>query len=60
MDEFENYLLDKIIDFKNRIEENKSSLKDEELNKSVSFMLDNVTEQLLEVLAEYTLNHKVS
>lgn len=60
MDSFETYLLDKIIDFKSRIEENKSNLKDEELNNSVSFMLNNVTEQLLEVLAEYTLNHKIS
>lgn len=58
MDEFENYLLDKIIDFKNRIEENEMNLKDEEVHKSVSFMLNNVTDQLLEVLAEYTLNYK--
>lgn len=58
MDEFENYLLDKIIDFKNRIEENDMNAKDEELHKSISFMLNNVTDQLLEVLAEYTLNYK--
>ena len=58
MDEFENYLLDKIIDFKNRIEENEMNVKDEEVHKSVSFMLNNVTDQLLEVLAEYTLNYK--
>lgn len=60
MNEFENYLLEKIIDFKNRIEENENGEQDEETSRSVAFMLNNVTDQLLEVLAEYTLNYKIS
>ena len=51
MDNFESYLFNKINDYRERIEENKS-------DKAVSWCLNSTLEEFMEILSEYNLNYK--
>ena len=53
MDNFENYLFDKIVDCKNRINENSH-------NKEVLFCLESMLEEYMEIMSHYNLNIKHS
>jgi len=52
MDNFENYLFNKISVCIQRIEENKG-------NSEVLWSLNNTLEEFVEILSEYNLNYKV-
>lgn len=51
MDNFENYLFNKIYDYKTRLEENKD-------NVEVTWALNSTIEEFMEILSEYNLNYK--
>lgn len=53
MDNFENYLFEKIVDCKNRITENAHS-------KEVLFCLESMLEDYMEIMSYYNLNIKHS
>lgn len=53
MDNFENYLFEKIVDCKNRITENAHS-------KEVLFCLESMLEEYMEIMSHYNLNIKHS
>lgn len=53
MDKFENYLFEKIVDCKNKISENEG-------NQEVSFCLENMLEEYMEIMSHYNLNIKYS
>lgn len=59
MDDFENYLLNRILDLKGRIEEENKSVVNDEVRNSVLFYLNNTLEEVVEILANYTLNYKI-
>lgn len=52
MDKFEDYLLEKIFDCRNKIVEN-------EHNKEVLFCLENMLEEYMEIMSYYNLNIKL-
>lgn len=52
MDEFENYLFDKISDFRQKLKENEG-------NKEVLWCLGTCLEEFVEILSEYNLNYKI-
>lgn len=51
MDKFENYLFNKIIDYKNRLNENKG-------NYEIEWALNNCLEEITEVFSVYNLEYK--
>lgn len=51
MDNFEEFLIDKIYDYKNRLKENKG-------NKEVEWCLNQCLEEFIVILSEYNLNYK--
>lgn len=60
MDCFESYLFDRITDLKARINEEENSVSEvsEDVQKSVLWTLNNMLEEVMEILANYTLNYK--
>lgn len=58
MDCFENYLFNRINEIKNSIEENTNSDNDTCKNE-VLWSLNNTLEEVVEILANYTLNYKI-
>lgn len=58
MDNFENYLFDRIKEIKNSINENINSDNDNG-KKEVLWSLNNTLEEVVDILANYTLNYKI-
>ena len=58
MDNFESYLFDRINEIKNSIDENSNSINDKCKNE-VLWSLNNTLEEVVEILANYTLNYKI-
>lgn len=52
MDEFENYLFEKINTFRGKV-------KDNECDPNVVWALNNCLEEFMEILSEYNLNFKI-
>lgn len=57
MDNFETYLFNKIREIQDSIKENESS-ENEIGKREVLWSLNNTLEELVEILANYTLNYK--
>lgn len=58
MDSFENYLFNRISELKSSIENSNNDI-DEVGKKEILWSLNNTMEELLEIFANYVLNHKI-
>lgn len=58
MDNFESYLFDRINEIKGSIDEN-LNISNEEGKNEVLWCLNNTLEEVVEILANYTLNYKI-
>lgn len=58
MDNFESYLFNRINEIKSSIDEN-LNVSNEEGKNEVLWCLNNTLEEVVEILANYTLNYKI-